>query len=92
MNPRPIDIGIILIPGPPDQIEIPTQHHRVLIRADLPNQLIQKLLSTLMICRSIDQHKPPLLIGSSLKKMGTKVEGALPPNPNLKSLIPETQQ
>jgi hypothetical protein len=92
MNPWPINIGIILIPGPSDKIEVTAQHHRVLIGADFPNQLAQELPGTLVIRRSIDQHKPPFMFGSSLKKMGAKVESSLPPYPNLKHLIAETQQ
>jgi hypothetical protein len=92
MNPRPINIGIVLIPSTTYKIEVPAQHYRVLVRADFPNQLVQKLPRALVVCRSIDQHKPPLLSGSPLKKMSTKVEGSLPPNPDLKHLVAKTQQ
>jgi hypothetical protein len=90
MDPGPINVGIILIPSPADKVKVPTQNHRVLIRANFPSKLAQELVSTLVICWSVDQHEPPLLVGPPLEDMSAEIEGTLPPYSHLKGLIPET--
>jgi hypothetical protein len=62
MDPGPVNVGVILIPSPANKIKVPTQNHRVLIRANFPCKLSQELLGTPVICWTVNQHKPPLLV------------------------------
>ena len=92
MNPWPVDVGIVFIPGPSNEIEITTDYDRNATGPNLPLELFEKGGRTAMVGRSIHSNKLKHHFGGTMEDCGTNEELALIDTSNLQCAISHSKE
>jgi hypothetical protein len=88
--PWPIYVAIALVPHRPDEVEVPTNNHRVWCRLHGRNQFAQELVRPAMVRRTVDKKEAPKGLRAPMKNRGAKEEIPFLSLAHLKSILPKT--
>ena len=92
MDPWLVDVGVVFISRPSNEIKIATDYDRNATGPDLPLELFEKGDRTAMVGRSINTDKFKHCFGSTVEDCGTNEEFTLINASNLQGAVSHAKE
>jgi hypothetical protein len=79
MHPRPVNVAVVLVLCPVDEVEVAAHHEGKVASFNRKSELPQELLSATVVSWTINDKEGPLGIVVQLTHVGPDEEGPLSP-------------